>query len=178
MLPKTMKTVLALLLAALFCSVAVAQAPAPAVTVAVIDPVVIAPGGQARLTVHLRVAKGLHINSNRPNDEMLLPTVAHFNPPQGIVIFGTTFPEGEEFSSPYLSQKLNVFSGDIDVHTTVKVAADTAPGTERIHGEFRYQACDNKQCFPPKIAPFDFDVKVERPKAKKSSVTPTSPHIQ
>jgi DsbC/DsbD-like thiol-disulfide interchange protein len=146
-----------------------AQGASPAVTVAPPETLVINPGGEARLRLQMRIKPGMHINSAHPNDEMLLPTVAHFSPPQPVMIFNIMYPKDEQLVLPFLSEKLSVYSGEVQVDATVKVAADTVPGTMRVHGDVRYQACDNRQCFPPKLAPFEFDVKVERAKSKKSS---------
>jgi hypothetical protein len=51
-------------------------------------------------------------------------------------------------------------------------------GTYRVHGQFRYQACDNRACYPPTSVPIQFDVSI----AKAKSTTeyhnpPQSPHI-
>ncbi len=76
------------------------------------------------------------------------------------------------------NDKLSVYSGNFAVTAEVRVPKSAALGTQRVHGEVRYQACDNRQCFPPKTTPLEFDVKVVRPAAKKKSTyTAASPHI-
>ena len=60
----------------------------------------------------------------------------------------------------------------------VRIPKTASLGTLRVHGEVRFQACDNRQCFPPKTTPLEFDVKVVKPAVKKASTfTPASPHI-
>jgi hypothetical protein len=74
---------------------------------------------------------------------------------------------------------LNVYSGEVDVTAEVRVPKSAGLGTQRVHGEVRYQACNNRQCFPPKSTPLAFDVKVVKPAVKKKTVyTPQSPHIR
>lgn len=170
---------IALVLLALIIPAAVlAQGSSPLVTVAPIPTVVVTRGGKAPLTIALRLNKGFHVNSHKPSDEFLVPTVVHLLPPQGISIVGISYPEGEELSVPFLNEKLNVYSGDFMVTAEIHVPKSAMLGSLRVHGDVKYQACDNRQCFPPKTTPLEFDVKVVRPKAKKSTFTPASPHVQ
>ena len=61
-------------------------------------------GGKAPLDIALQVNKGFHVNSNKPNDELLLPTVVHLNPPQGIMIVNIQYPEGEQLALAFHGQ--------------------------------------------------------------------------
>jgi hypothetical protein len=161
-----------------YSNAALAQGSSPLVSVAPIDTVVVARGGKAPLDLALRVNKGFHVNSHQPNDELLLPTVVHLNPPEGIVIMNIAYPEAEDLAMPFAGHdKMSVYSGSFEVTAEVRVAKSVMAGTQRVHGEVRYQACDNRQCFPPKSTPLEFDVKVVRPKARKSTYTAASPHI-
>ncbi len=136
------------------------QGSSPSVTVAPIGTIVVARGGKAPLEIALQVNRGFHVNSNKPNDELLLPTVVHLNPPQGIMIMNIQYPEGEQLALPFMgNDKLSVYSGNFAVTAEVRIPKSAALGTLRVHGEVKYQACDNRQCFPPKTTPLEFDVK-------------------
>ncbi len=155
-----------------------AQGSSPLISVAPIDTVVVVRGSKAPLDIALRVNRGFHVNSHQPNDELLLPTVVHLNPPDGIVIMNIAYPEAEELALPFAGHdKLSVYSGSFAVTAEVRVPKSAAVGTQRVHGEVRYQACDNRQCFPPKSTPLEFDIKIIRPAVKKSTYTAASPHI-
>jgi hypothetical protein len=163
----------------LCASAALAQGSSPMISVAPIDTVVVTRGSKAPLDIALRVNKGFHVNSHQPNDELLLPTVVHLNPPEGLVIMNIAYPEAQDLVLPFAGKdKLSVYSGDFEVTAEVRVPKSAAVGTQRVHGEVRYQACDNRQCFPPKTAPLEFDVRVVRPATKKSTYTAASPHIR
>jgi hypothetical protein len=161
-------------------AMALAQGSSPAVMVQPIDTVVVARGGKAPLNIALRVNRGFHVNSNKPHDELLMPTVVHLNPPQGIMIMNTQYPAGEELALPFMgNDKLSVYSGNFMVNAEVRIPKSAALGTQRVHGEVKYQACDNRQCFPPRSTPLEFDVKVVKPAGKKKSTyTAASPHIR
>ena len=153
---------------------ALAQGSSPLVTVQPIDTIVVARGGKAPLNIALRINKGFHINSNKPNNEFLMPTTVHLNPPEGIMIVNVHYPVGEQLALPFMgNEKLSVYSGNFEVRTQVRVPKSAALGTLRVHGDVKYQACDNRQCFPPKTTPLEFDVTVV-----KSTHTSASPRIR
>jgi hypothetical protein len=160
-------------------SLVLAQGSSPAIAVAPIATVVVARGGKAPLNIELQVNKGFHVNSNKPNDELLMPTVVHLNPPEGIMIMNIQYPEAEQLALPFMgNDKLSVYSGHFAVTAEVRVPKTAALGTLRVHGDVKFQACDNRQCFPPKTTPLEFDVKVVRPVVKKKAAyNPASPHI-
>lgn len=171
------RVVLSLL--ALVPAIAVAQGSSPLVTVMPVATIVVARGGKAPLTIEMQVNKGFHVNSNKPNDELLLPTVVHLNPPQGIMIVNTQYPEGDQLALPFMgNDKLSVYSGNFEIRAEVRIPKSAALGTQRVHGEVKYQACDNRQCFPPKTTSLEFDVRVVKSAVKKTSTyNPASPHI-
>ena len=163
----------------LFCaSAALAQGTSPSLAVAPIGTLVVTRGGKVPLNIALQVNRGFHVNSNKPNDELLLPTVLHLFPPQGVMIVNIQYPAGEDLSVPMIgNEKLNVYTGNFEIAAVVRTQKSVALGTQRVHGDVRYQACNNRQCFPPKTTPLEFDIKVVRPKVKKSTYTAASPHI-
>jgi hypothetical protein len=170
----------AFLFVVLCASAALAQGSSPSVTVAPIGTVVVPRGGKAPLEIAMHVNKGFHVNSNKPNDELLLPTVVHLNPPQGIMILNIQYPAGEPLALPLMgNEPLSVYSGNFAVTAEARIPKSAGLGTLRVHGEVKYQACDNRQCFPPKTTPLEFDVKVVKPVVKKKATyTPASPHIR
>ncbi len=167
----------------LFACTAWAQIPAtpaggPNVSLIAADPVTVARGKTATATLLFKVNEGFHINSNKPNSELLIPTALHFSAPTDIMLSKTTYPAGEQVSFPFSEEKLSVYSGEFKVTSLVRPLASARPGTYRVHGELKYQACNNRQCFPPKSAPIAFDVKIAKPAAKAKGNPAQSPHIK
>src|ERR1700681_2315062 len=119
---------IALSFLALFVSAtALAQGSSPSVTVLPIGTVVVARGGRAPLNIELQVNKGFHVNSNKPNDELLLPTVVHLNPPEGIMIMNIQYPEAEQLALPFMgNDKLSVYSGHVTVSAEVRIPKSAA----------------------------------------------------
>lgn len=152
-------------IAILFSCIAFAQQGGPSVDQITTPTVIIHPGRTATATLQFRVAGSYHINSNKPLDELLLPTKISLNPPSEIMISKVTYPEGQLLNFPFSPEtKLSVYSGDFKVTTLLRAAQSVPRGTFRVHGELKYQACNDRQCFPPKKLPIYFDVKVVKAK--------------
>jgi hypothetical protein len=53
-----------------------------------------------------------------------------------------------------LKEKLNVYTGEFVLHAHLTAQ----PGEHELQGAFRYQACDNSSCMPPKTLPVSVTV--------------------
>ena len=146
-----------------------------------VSPVVIKAGKSIPMVFTFQIKPGFHINSNKPSAEELIPTQLGFSPPQDLVIAKVAYPAGELRSFPFdPTQKLSVYSGDLAIKAVVIAQNNAAPGKYTVHGEFKYQACDNNACYPPKKLPVDFNVEVQKGTthtATRARPNKQSPHI-
>jgi hypothetical protein len=139
----------------------------------------VAQGKSTTVELPFRVTRGYHINSNKPTSELLVPTKLSVNPPTNILIAKLTYPAGEDRSFPFSpGEKLNVYTGDFAVTGLVRAARATPLGTYRVRGILKYQACDDRACYPPGRLPFTFDVKITKASTRKHRGNPAqSPHV-
>jgi hypothetical protein len=148
----------------------VTMSPAPIVTVT--------RGKPNTVNLRFHVGAGFHVNSNHPKSEFLIPTALKLNPPTDIMIGGVGYPAGEEMSFAFAPEdKLNVYTGEFPVQVEVRPLADVLPARYMIHGELRYQACDNAACYPPKKLPVQFEIKVVKGPPPHRKNPPQSPHV-
>lgn len=129
-------------------------------------------------TFHIK--PGFHVNSHQPTKPELIGTDLRFMPPEDLVIAKKQYPEGVLVSFPFdPTTKLSVYVGDIVVKAVVMAAPKASAGSYTVHGELKYQACDNNSCYPPKILPMHFDVKLGGSAHKSPRARPNaqSPHI-
>jgi hypothetical protein len=134
----------------------------------------------ARVEMKFRVADGYHINSNQPGSELLIPTALKFDVPTDIGIGKVTYPPGKELTLAIApDQPLNVYTGEFVVTALVSAMRTATPGEYKVHGGLKYQACNDRACFPPREAPVEFDVKVTRARASSHAAQnpPQSPHV-
>ena len=123
----------------------------------------VAPGSSTHVTVHVRIAPGMHINSNQVASEVLKPTELKLQPPTELMVGKVDYPPGVDYVIPMLpDEKLNVHSGNIALRVLVRAFDNSPTGLFRVHGELRYQACSDRECLPPKSVPVQFDVRVAR----------------
>ena len=160
-----MKLRLLLSLALFFASFAMAQEGPNSVSFVSASPVTVAPGHTSQVEMVFKINGGYHINSHTPMDELLIPTEVKLSPPTEIMISRITYPKGEELNFPFSPDtKLSVYSGEFKVTAAVRPAHNAPKGTFRVHGDLKFQACTDRQCFPPKKIPVQFDVKIETAK--------------
>jgi hypothetical protein len=142
--------------------------------------IVVSPGHSAPVQFTFHVQDPYHINSSQPLTEELIPTQLHFSLPPGVAFGKLQYPAGKLMSFPFdPNTKLSVYSGDFVIKGVVLAPGQASSGTYTVHGELKYQACDNNACYPPKKLPFAFNVKVGSggKSVPKARATKTSPHI-
>lgn len=120
-------------------------------------------GRSAPVTFNFHIKPGFHVNSHQPMTPELIPTEVRFMPPEDLVVAKIQYPAGVLTSFAFdPSEKLSVYTGDIAVKATVLTAPKATAGPYTVHGELKYQACDNNACYPPKRLPIQFDVKIAK----------------
>lgn len=147
----------------------VKMAPAPVVTAV--------QSKSTTVSLSFNVANGYHINSNRPKSEFLIPTALKIEATTDIVIGKTIYPDGQDMSFAFApDEKLNVYTGDFKVDVVVHPMHSVQPGKYIVRGSLKYQACDNKACYPPKNLPVSFDVKIAKAPKAHAANPAQSPH--
>ncbi len=115
----------------------------------------LAAGRPSPVTLHFRVAQGLHINSHAPSDQFLIPTAFSIPDGEGMRLAAATYPPGSTISLAFDPKtKLSVYTGEFTIEARIVAAA----GNHLMQGKLRYQACDNNQCMPPKTINVPIDV--------------------
>jgi hypothetical protein len=156
-----LRTVVGLCLAAALFALPAAADPSQQYVSAEPAAVSLRPGSSANLTLSFRVADGFHINSNKPNSDLLIPTQLTIEPAAGFRVLGMKYAAGHELRLSFdPSEPLNVYSGAFSVQTQLAAAAHQAAGSYTLQGVLRYQACSDSACYPPKSLPVSVQVTV------------------
>jgi len=118
-------------------------------------------GTVATARLRVTVKDGYHIQANSVREEYLIPTVLSFQDDITFVSESVVFPPGKALSVGGVGEPWLVLDGSFDVVITFRVsAAQTGPALNHWRGILRYQACDQKRCFPPVSVEFDLPVEV------------------
>jgi hypothetical protein len=119
------------------------------------EQVTVAAGKSSEVTLHFRIAQGLHINSHKPREESLIPTTFSIPEGSGVRLAAASYPEGTEFTLPLDPEtRLSVYTGDFAIQTRIVAKA----GNHLVEAKLRYQACDKDACMPPRIITVPIDV--------------------
>lgn len=114
---------------------------------------------QAKISVQLR--EGYHVNSNTPSDEYLIPLKLTWSAGP-LETAGIVYPKPQSEKYSFSEKPLSVFTGDFEILTRFKVSPTAAPGPAALSGKLRYQACNDRMCFPPKSVDITLPVDVSR----------------
>lgn len=106
------------------------------------------PGSEFKVAFVLDIKKPWHINSNKPNDEYLIPTKIKLLS-KDFELKGEYYPLAKEYEFPFSSKPVSVFDGIVKFGTLVYAKPNLKPDFYEIFFEIDYQACDNKSCMPP-----------------------------
>ena len=132
----------------------------PSLTVAPVATVKAAKGTEATVTIKASLPPGFHANTNKPTEAYLIPLTLKWTggPLQAGEI---AYPKGTMEKYSFSDKALSVVSGEFAITTKFKVPAGAPVGAGSESGTLRYQACNDKACFPPKTLNVSFTVTVE-----------------
>ena len=126
-------------------------------------PVTLEPGASAQASLRLDIAGGFHLQANPASDRFLIPTEVKFDPADGIVPGKLVYPQGKPHRLAGADSDISTYEGSIEVVVTVRAEPTATAGDVELHGTLRYQACDEKRCFPPASMPVRLLVRVVTP---------------
>lgn len=176
-----MKLAIAILLLAAFAAAEdIPSERPPSVTMTPAPTFTVPRGKPTKVTLEFHVAPGFHINSHKPNSQLLIPTTLKLDPPTDIVAERITYPPGKDFTFAFdPTEKLNVYTGSFAVSALVRPLSTVAASPYTVRGSLKYQACDDRACYPPKQLPVEFEIKVVKgtKKSVHSHSPAQSPHV-
>jgi hypothetical protein len=118
-------------------------------------------GGPATVTLKVSLPAGFHANSNKPTEPNLIPLVLKWTGgplENGAITYPKPVMETYGFTA---GKPISVVTGAFDIVTKFNVPATATPGPTAQTGTLRYQACNDRMCFPPKTVNVNVTVSVE-----------------
>lgn len=120
----------------------------------------VTPGDTFELNLELTVAPGFHINSQKPEDELLVPTSVELKKDPALELKEVIFPEARKKKFKFSDKPLSVYEGQIKVKLKIELAEGVCGSSLEIEGKVRYQACDQEACLRPSSVPFKATIKL------------------
>ncbi len=123
-----------------------------------VDPV--ASGSAATLALRVQLPDGMHVQSDHPRDANLIPTALTLDVPAGFTVERIVYPKPTDFVQTGQRTPLLVFGHDFTIEIHIGIEAGAAAGERQLSGQLRYQACNDRLCFPPARAAASWPVTV------------------
>lgn len=120
---------------------------------------VVAGRGKVEVPVRLEIAPGFHINSDKPTFDYMIPTKLEWTSKE-LKLQGIEYPQAVRRSFSFAPSKtIDVYDGEVIIRSRFKVPPQ-ASGEITLAGKLRYQACDDRACYPPVTVPIQASIMI------------------
>lgn len=143
----TRSGLLVLLAAAALPGARALGADSPDVRAAIVAPTLVSAGSKTTLTIAMTISPAWHVNSHTPSEAYLIPTDVILSTSAG-TLSSVRYPLDLERRLPFDEKPLRLYEGTVSFTADLELPA-AERGRVSIAGSVIYQACNDRQCFPP-----------------------------
>lgn len=122
--------------------------------------IVVSPGKKGIIQLEIEIKEGYHIQANKVNDKLLIPSTVKIDEDKKITTGRQKFPPVKKIKLEGTSNFLNVYDGNFEISIPFKTIETIPKGKYLLNAIFNYQACDDKTCLFPKSINFLIPIKV------------------
>ena len=108
----------------------------------------------------LIIPNDLHVNSNKPSDEFLIPTNVKFNS-SNVKVGKIIYPKAIFQKFNFSEKPLSVYEGQIIIKFTFLIPVNFKNKEVNIDAVVQYQACNQEVCFAPKKIKITLSAKIK-----------------
>jgi thiol:disulfide interchange protein DsbD len=120
----------------------------------------LAAGGSTRVALRIIIDKTWHINSNKPYQDFLIPTVLKTAENESAKLSNILYPKGHEYRPKFVDEALSVYEGEVWVSADLSLPSNTRQGVRPLRLVFREQACNDSTCLQPENLSVDIPVNI------------------
>ncbi|MGI8989095.1 MAG: protein-disulfide reductase DsbD domain-containing protein [Bryobacteraceae bacterium] len=132
----------------------------PVLTVTPPSPAIVKRGAGADVKLAASLNEGFHANSNTPAESYLIPLTLTWAPGP-LEIVNVQYPKPQMQKYEFSEKPLSVVTGKFEILTKFKAAPNARAGPGTVTGKLRYQACNDKACFPPKTVEVKLPIEIQ-----------------
>ena len=109
------------------------------------------PKSEFLIAVKVNVDKGWHINSDKPNEDYLVPSDLKILSSEGIIeeVKSIEYPLTEEINLTFSQTPLSVWHDEFIIGVKLKIKDNVKPGKYNLVIMLEYQACNDNTCLAP-----------------------------
>lgn len=138
------------------------------------------PGNRITLALDLDLKPGMHVYAPGVQGGYI-PIDWTIAESHGWLALPVAYPQSRMLNLPVIQETVPVYQGRVRLTRDLILGQPLPPGDLTVEGVFRYQACDEKECYPPQTVPLKWKFRVERldsqraPEELQRKVTPNAP---
>lgn len=121
---------------------------------------VVPAGSSFRAAVLINIADGWHVNSHQPTLDYLIGTSLFLDETSGFAILDMQYPEAEMLTFDFAQDPLAVYEGKAPVFLNIQTSDSLKPGSYKLKGRVRVQACNDAVCLAPSTIDVSIPVEV------------------
>ncbi|MCH8165788.1 MAG: thioredoxin family protein [Planctomycetes bacterium] len=107
------------------------------------------PGTTIHAALKVNIHGNFHVQSDKPLDEFLIPTVLTVSAPKGFTVRNVVYPDPLMIKVPGFQEPQPGFEQEFVIGVAIEVGRDVEPGVYPINISLGYQACDDRYCLAP-----------------------------
>lgn len=134
------------------------RADRPDVRGHLLAPAKAATGSRVPIVVELAIGSGWHVNSHAPAEKFLIPTDVALTATAGR-LSPVHYPPDVETRPSFADKPMRVYEGTVRFESLLELP-ETAGETAVIHATVAYQACNERQCYPPSKIPLEASISI------------------
>lgn len=125
-------------------------------------------GDEFKTTLEITIDQTWHINSQKPNDDFLIPSeiTAKGN---GVKLIKVIYPEAHNIKLAFSEELVSVYEGTAYAKLTFRVDKNAPVGKQKVLVTLDYQACNDMTCMPPNDVAAEFEIEVTENQSKDTS---------
>ena len=128
----------------------------PVQKIAEMQQITVVAGTSVTAQISFNIAPEYHLQSNRPQNDALIPTVLEIEAVRGIETGKISY----RLANNSLNKVPDYYSGELKVSFPVRVSENLKRGNYILHGNLSYQAGTERSCLFPKNCEFDIRLHV------------------
>lgn len=117
------------------------------------------PGQRISLVLDFELPPGLHVYA--PGVDGYLPVAWNLTPAGAYTEHPVDYPPSRTLHLPAINETVPVYEKKIRLIRDLTIGNDRKPKEIPVNGTFRYQACDDRLCYPPETVPVKWNLTLE-----------------
>ena len=137
-----------------------------------LDKVNVSPGSEFKISVKVNIDPQWHINSNKPYEDFLIPSVLSIDAASGFTLIKVKYPDSQDRKLAFSDKPVSVFENEIYISALIKASSKVKPGIYKLIATFKYQSCNDKTCLPPNSVSDTLAIEISDNQAEVKEINP------